>query len=81
MGKCICNEQNGLWYELQGDCHLPCLVLPEEPEVQHWPLGAAAPTLSQKPPQGAACLFAHLRPAFFVWYLLCCTTHIPLLAE
>ena len=41
MGKCICNEQNGLWYELQGDCHLPCLMLPEEPEVQHWHLGGS----------------------------------------
>ena len=33
MEKCIYNEQNGLWYELQGDYYLPCLKLPEEPEV------------------------------------------------
>lgn len=32
MDKYIHNEQNGLWYELQGD-YLPCLKLPEEPEV------------------------------------------------
>ena len=33
MNKYIHNEQNGLWYELQGDYYLPCLKLPEEPEV------------------------------------------------
>ena len=33
MEKHIYNEQNGLWYELQGDYYLPCLKLPEEGEV------------------------------------------------
>lgn len=33
MEKYIYNEQNGLWYELQGNYYLPCLKLPEEPEV------------------------------------------------
>ena len=33
MEKYIYNEQNGLWFELQGDYYLPCLRLPEEPEV------------------------------------------------
>ena len=33
MGKYIYDEKNGLWYELQGDYYLPCLKLPEEPEV------------------------------------------------
>ena len=33
MEKYIYNEQNGLWSELQGDYYLPCLKLPEEPEV------------------------------------------------
>ena len=33
MDKYIYNEQNGLWYELQGNYYLPCLKLPEEPEV------------------------------------------------
>ena len=28
--KYIYNEQNGLWYELQGDYYIPCLVLDEE---------------------------------------------------
>ena len=30
MEKYIYNEQNGLWYELQGDYYIPCLVLHEE---------------------------------------------------
>ena len=30
MDKYISNEQNGLWYELQGDYYIPCLVLDEE---------------------------------------------------
>ena len=30
MEKYIDNEQNGLWYELQGDYYIPCLVLDEE---------------------------------------------------
>ena len=33
MEKHIYNEQNGLWYELQGDYYLPCLKLPEEETV------------------------------------------------
>ena len=33
MEKCIYNEQNGFWYELQGDYYLPCLKLPEEEAV------------------------------------------------
>ena len=34
MDKYIYNEKNGLWYELQGDYHLPCLKLPKE-ESRH----------------------------------------------
>lgn len=31
MDKYIYDENNGLWYELQGDYYLPCLTLsPEE---------------------------------------------------
>lgn len=30
MDKYIYDEKNGLWYELQGDCYVPCLKLPEE---------------------------------------------------
>jgi hypothetical protein len=29
MEKRIYDEKNGLWYELQGDYYLPCLVFPE----------------------------------------------------
>ena len=36
MEKYIYNEQNGFWYELQGDYYIPCLVLDEE-EIQ--PIG------------------------------------------
>ena len=35
MEKYIYNEQNGLWYELQGDYYIPCLELPAEKEVRH----------------------------------------------
>ena len=34
MDKYIYDEKNGLWYELQGDCYLPCLKLPKE-ESRH----------------------------------------------
>lgn len=30
MNKYIYDENNGLWYELQGDYYLPCLTLPAE---------------------------------------------------
>ena len=30
MDKYIYDENNGLWYELQGDYYIPCLRLPEE---------------------------------------------------
>ena len=30
MEKVIYDENNGLWYELQGDYYIPCLILPEE---------------------------------------------------
>ena len=30
MDKCIFDEINGLWYELQGDYYIPCLILSEE---------------------------------------------------
>lgn len=32
MDKCIYNKNNGLWYELQGEYDLPCLILPLEEE-------------------------------------------------
>ncbi len=30
MDKYIYDENNGLWYELQGDYYIPCLTVPEE---------------------------------------------------
>ena len=36
MEKYIYDNNNGLWYELQGDYYIPCLVLDEE-EIQ--PIG------------------------------------------
>ena len=30
MDKYIYDENNGLWYELQGDYYIPCLMIPEE---------------------------------------------------
>ena len=32
MEKYIYDENNGLWYELQGDYYIPCLSLPAEKE-------------------------------------------------
>ena len=32
MDKYIYDENNGLWYELQGEYYLPCLVLPYHPK-------------------------------------------------
>lgn len=32
MDKYIYDDKNNLWYELQGDYHIPCLVLPAEEE-------------------------------------------------
>lgn len=32
MDKYIYDDKNGLWYELQGDYYIPCLVLPAEEE-------------------------------------------------
>ena len=36
MEKYIYNERNGIWYELQGDYYIPCLVLDEE---ENQPIG------------------------------------------
>ena len=33
MEKYKYDENNGFWYELQGDYYLPCLKLPEEEQV------------------------------------------------
>ena len=38
MDKYIYDENNGLWYELQGDYYIPCLTILEE-EQQQRPIG------------------------------------------
>lgn len=35
MDKYIYDENNGLWYELQGEYYIPCLDLPAEKEERH----------------------------------------------
>lgn len=32
MDKYIYDDKNDLWYELQGDYYIPCLILPAEKE-------------------------------------------------
>ena len=32
MDKYIYDDKNGLWYELQGDYYIPCLILPAKKE-------------------------------------------------
>ena len=34
MEKIIYDENNGLWYELQGDYYIPCLKLPDEEQKE-----------------------------------------------
>ena len=34
MKKYIYDENNGLWYDLQGDYYIPCLKLPDEEQVE-----------------------------------------------
>ena len=34
MEKYIYDENNGVWYELQGDYYIPCLKLPDEEQVE-----------------------------------------------
>ena len=33
MDKYIYDDKNGLWYELQGDYYVPCLIFPAEYEL------------------------------------------------
>lgn len=34
MGKYIYDNKNGLWYELQEDYYIPCLILPVDIDKQ-----------------------------------------------
>lgn len=42
MDKYIYDDNNGLWYELQGDYYIPCLTIPEEEQRPIGVWGAAA---------------------------------------
>lgn len=53
MDKYIYDDKNGLWYELQGDYYIPCLILPAEKEqpiglrlVTALPTDSTTPTIS-----------------------------------
>ena len=49
MDKCIFDESNGLWYELQGDYYIPCLTLPPEKEKPIGLLYALSQRCKNKP--------------------------------
>ena len=50
MDKYICDDKNGLWYELQGDYYIPCLILPAEKEQPIGLWGAALAVSERIPP-------------------------------
>ena len=39
MDKYIFDKSNGLWYELQGDYYIPCLILSEEETTAYRVMG------------------------------------------
>lgn len=47
MDKYIYDENNGLWYELQGDYYIPCLTIPERQHA-HPAYGAGASSVYRK---------------------------------
>ncbi len=51
MDKYIYDDKNGLWYELQGDYYIPCLILPAEKEQPIGLGGAAALAVSERTSQ------------------------------
>lgn len=63
MDKYIYDKRNGVWYELQGDYYLPCLKLPEDPEVYIGIWGQRHRRYLKKPPQGAVYFSVHQRQA------------------
>ena len=63
MDKYIYDDKNGLWYELQGDYYIPCLILPTEKEQPIGLWGTAAFALSERISQAYIYQFAHKRKA------------------
>ena len=51
MDKYIYDDKNGLWYELQGDYYIPCLILPAEKEQPIGLGGTAALAVSERIPE------------------------------
>lgn len=51
MDKYIYDDKNGLWYELQGDYYIPCLILPAEKRTAYRFVGTAALAVSERIPQ------------------------------
>ena len=49
MDKCIYDESNGLWYELQGDYYIPCLTILEEEQrpIGVWGCGCPVDTSAE----------------------------------
>ena len=49
MDKYIYDENNGLWYELQGDYYIPCLTIPEEEQqpIGVWGCGCPVDTSAE----------------------------------
>ena len=57
MDKYIYDDKNGLWYELQGDYYIPCLILPAEKRTAYWFVGTAALAVSERIPPSPITLF------------------------
>lgn len=51
MDKYIYDDRNGLWYELQGDYYIPCLILPTEKKTAYRFVGTAALAVSERTSQ------------------------------
>ncbi len=52
MDKYIYDDKNGLWYELQGDYYIPCLILPaEKKRTAYRFVGTVALAVSERIPQ------------------------------
>lgn len=48
MEKYIFDQCNDLWYELQGNYYIPCLVLDEAGTSSYWYVGQKAPAIPER---------------------------------
>lgn len=51
MDKYIYDNKNGLWYKLQGDYYIPCLILSAEKKTAYRFVGTAALAVSERTSQ------------------------------